>query len=303
MTLQQLKYIITVAECGSISSAAKKLLVAQPSLSKSISELEGEMNITIFLRSNRGVCLSEEGSKFLSYARQVMEQANLLESQYKQKEPVKKVFSVSAQHYSFVVSAFVRLVKEYDKNRYEFTLRETATRDIIEDVRTFRSELGVLFLSHFNRDILLKILHQAELSFTPLFQAKPHIFVSKKNPLAKRDMVTLQDLKPFPRLTYEQGLTNSFYFSEELHSTEESPKSITISDRATLFNLLIGLNGYTISSGILSSNLNGTNIVSIPLESSEIMEIGYISHQNMPLSAMSRRYLFHLKSYISTYEA
>ena len=302
MTLQQLKYVIMVAECGSISSAAQKLLVAQPSLSKAISELEKEMNVILFIRNNRGVFLSDEGTKFLSYARQVVEQADLLESQYKQKEAIRRVFSISAQHYAFVVNAFVQLVKEYNQDQYEFTLRETATHDIIEDVRTFRSELGVLFCSHFNQDVIFRILQQAELSFTPLFEAKPHIFISKKNPLAQKKKVTLADLKAFPRLTYEQGIANSFYFSEELHSTEESPKSIMVSDRASLFNLLIGLNGYTISSGILSSDLNGTNIISIPLVSDEQMKIGYISHTHMPLSPMSERYLFHLKSYIDSYK-
>ena len=205
MTLQQLKYIITIAECGSITSAAGKLLVAQPSLSKSVSELEKEMGITIFYRNNRGVYLSEDGSKFLSYARQVMEQAELLEQQYKQKDTVRRVFAVSSQHYAFVVNAFVALVKEYGKNKYEFTLRESRTHDIIEDVRTSRSELGILFLSNFNREVILRILQNADLKYTSLFTAKPHVFVSSENPLAEKNTVTLDDLKAFPRLTYEQG--------------------------------------------------------------------------------------------------
>ena len=301
MTLQQLKYIIAIAECSSITSAAQKLLVAQPSLSKSVSELEKEMGITIFCRNNRGVYLSDEGSKFLSYARQVVEQAELLEQQYKKKETIRRVFSISAQHNAFVVNALVALVKEYGENKYEFTLRESRTHDIIEDVRTSRSELGVLFLSIFNREVVLRILHNADLKFSSLFTAKPHVFVSRDNPLSHKKKVTLDDLKVFPRLTYEQGINNSFYYSEELHSTEESPKSIIVTDRATLFNLLIGLNGYTISSGVLSSDLNGTDIVSIPLESDEIMEIGYISPTDRPLSAVSERYLEHLKKYIENY--
>lgn len=303
MTLQQLKYIIAIAECGSITSAAQKLLVAQPSLSKSISELEKEMGITIFFRSNRGIYLSDEGTKFLSYARQVVEQADLLEQQYKEKENIRRVFSISAQHYAFVVNAFVALVKEYGENKYEFTLRESRTNDIIEDVRTSRSELGVLFLSKFNREIIQRIVKNADLKFTPLFTAKPHVFVCRNNPLAAKDKVTLSDLTPFPRLTYEQGINNSFYFSEELHSTEASPKSIIVTDRATLFNLLIGLDGYTISSGILSSDLNGTDIVSIPLESDEMMEIGYIAPTDRPVSAVSERYLEHLQKYVEDYQS
>lgn len=302
MTLQQLKYIIAITEGGSITAAAQKLLVAQPSLSKSVSELEKEMGITIFYRNNRGVYLSDEGSKFLSYARQVIEQAELLEQQYKEKETIRRVFSISAQHYAFVVNAFVALVKEYGENKYAFTLRESRTHDIIEDVRTSRSELGVLFLSNFNRKVILRIIQNADLKFTLLVTATPHVFVSRENPLAKRKSVTLEDLKEFPRLTYEQGINNSFYYSEELHSTEESPKNIVVTDRATLFNLLIGLDGYTISSGILSSDLNGTNIVAIPLESDETMEIGYIAPTDRPLGPVSERYLEHLKKYIAEYQ-
>ena len=258
MTLRQLRYIIAVAECGSISAAAEKLLVAQPSLSKAVAELEEEMGITVFFRTPKGIHLSEEGSKFLSYARQVVEQAELLEEQYKGGHRARRVFSISAQHCSFVVNAFVELVRELGEERYEFTLRESRTHDIIEDVRTSRSELGVIFLSSFNRRVILRIVENADLRFTPLFTASPHVFVSRRNPLAGKSSVTLADLKPFPRLTYEQGLMNSFYYSEELHSTEESPKNLIVTDRATLFNLLIGLDGYTISSGILSSDLNGT---------------------------------------------
>ena len=213
MTLQQLKYIIVIAECGSITSAAQKLLVAQPSLSKSVSELEKEMGITIFYRNNRGAYLSEEGSKFLSYARQVIEQADLLEQQYKEKETIRRVFSISSQHYAFVVNAFVALVKEYGENKYEFTLRESRTHDIIEDVRTSRSELGVLFLSKFNREVILRIVQTADLKFTPLLM-RHLMFLSAVKILLQKKYVTL-DLKEFPRLTYEQGINNSFYYSEE----------------------------------------------------------------------------------------
>lgn len=303
MTLRQLRYIIAVAECGSISAAAEKLLVAQPSLSKAVAELEEEMGITVFFRTPKGIHLSEEGSKFLSYARQVVEQAELLEEQYKGGHRARRVFSISAQHYSFVVNAFVELVRELGEERYEFTLRESRTHDIIEDVRTSRSELGVIFLSSFNRRVILRIVENADLRFTPLFTASPHVFVSRRNPLAGKSSVTLADLKPFPRLTYEQGLMNSFYYSEELHSTEESPKNLIVTDRATLFNLLIGLDGYTISSGILSSDLNGTDIVAIPLVSDEKMEIGYIAPKGRPLSAAGERYLKHLEEYIKDYNA
>ena len=303
MTIQQLKYIVEIAETGSITMASQRLFIAQPSLSKSVAELEKEMGITIFNRSNRGVYLSEDGTKFLSYARQIVEQTELLENEYKSAPPPRRVFAVSAQHYAFAVNAFVELVREYGGNKYEFSLRELKTAEIIEDVRTHRSDIGILFLSTFNRDVIRHILQSEEIQFTKLFTAQPHVFVSRQNPLSKRKSVKLSDLYCYPRLTYDQGVKNSFYFAEELHVTAESPKNIVVSDRATLFNLLIGLDGYTISSGILSSDLNGDNIVSIPLESDERMEIGYIITSDRPMNSITRRYIEHLNSYIENYSS
>lgn len=301
MTLQQLRYIIAIAEAGSITSAADKLLVSQPSLSKVVNQIEEEMGITIFNRNNRGVYLSEEGLSFLSYSRQVVEQADLLENKYKNKEKQRRVFSITSHHYAFVVNAFVALVKEYGENKYEFSLRETLTNNIIEDVRTSRSEIGVLFLSDFNRKVILKMLEDADLKFTKLFAVKPHIFVSRKNPLAKEKIVKLSDLKNFPRLLYDQGIKNSFYFAEEPQPIIDSNKNIIVTDRATIFNLMIGLNGYTIASGVLSSDLNGTEIVAIPLQTDEIMEIGYIKNIDRPLSKICISYINHLKTYIKFY--
>ena len=211
------------------------------------------------------------------------------------------MFSVSSQHYAFVVNAFVELVREYGRDKYEFTLRELKTAEIIEDVRTHRSDIGILYLSRFNREVIMHILQNEEIRYEKLFTAKPHVFVSRSNPLIGKKSVTLEDLKAYPRLTYDQGVKNSFYFAEELHITEYAPKSIIVSDRATLFNLLIGLDGYTISSGVLSSDLNGDNIVSIPLESDEQMDIGYIVSSDRPPDNMTERYLDHLKSYIANY--
>lgn len=299
MTLTQLRYVIEVAEAGSISAAAARLFIAQPSLSKAVGELEAEMGVRIFERGARGVRLTDEGTRFLSYARQVVEQADLLESQYLHAEPRRRVFAVSSQHYAFVVNAFVGLVREIGREKYEFSLREGTTAGIIEDVRTQRSVVGVIYLSDFNREIIEGAVKRAELRFEPLFTASPHVFVSRTSPLAGRSSVTLGDLEPFPRLTYDQGSQNSFYFSEELHSTQMVDKQIVVTDRATLFNLLIGLDGYTISSGVLSADLNGEDIVAVPLESDEHMEIGYLHAAGRPLSSVAERYVAHLRSYIA----
>lgn len=301
MTLQQLRYAIAVADAGSITAAAARLFIAQPSLSKALSELEAEMGVTIFERSARGVRPTEDGTRFLSYARQVVEQADLLESQFVHGTPVRRVFAVSSQHYAFVVNAFVELVREIGRERYEFSLREGTTAGIIDDVRTQRSEVGVIYRSEFNREVITGAVRRADLRFEPLFVAAPHVFVSRTSPLAGRESVTLDDLAPFPRLSYDQGAQNSFYFSEELHPTQMVDKQIVVTDRATLFNLLIGLDGYTISSGILSADLNGEDIVSVPLESDERMEVGLLRLAGRPLSPVAARYVEHLREYVAGY--
>ena len=302
MTLQQLRYVIEIVNWGSMNAAAEKLFVTQPSLSNAVKELEKELGIEIFLRSSRGISLSAEGAEFLGYARQVVEQAELLEQRYTDKKPSRRLFSVSTQHYAFSVNAFVNLIREYNQNEYEFTLRETQTHDIIEDVKSLRSEIGVLYLNDFNEKVLLKILRESNLGFHPLFEAKPHVFVSNAHPLSGRASVRLEDLTPYPCLSFEQGVYNSFYYSEEILSTVYHPKSILVSDRATLFNLLIGLDGYTISTGILSEDLNGKNIISIPLISDEIIRVGYIAQKGIGLSAMADAYIANLRRYIATCE-
>lgn len=163
MTLQQLKYAITVAETGTITEAANKLYISQPSLTNAIHELEKEMNIIIFNRTNKGISISKEGEDFLGYARQVLEQAAILEDKYKGDNGDKKKFCVSTQHYSFAVNAFVDLIKKFGQDEYDFSLRETQTYEIIEDVARMRSEIGILFLNDFNEKVITKILKSYDL--------------------------------------------------------------------------------------------------------------------------------------------
>ena len=298
ITLQQLKYVIEVSRSRSISKAAQNLFISQPSLSNAIKELENEIGIAIFLRTNKGIILTTEGSEFLGYARQVVEQAALLENRYSNTQPLQQHFSVSAQHYAFAVSAFVRLLKEYNQEEYEFTLRETKTYEIIADVKNLRSEVGILYVNDFNKKVIYKFLEEGNLIFHQLFEADPHVFISAQNPLAKQDFVTLSDLIPYPYLSFEQGDYNSFYFSEEILSTISRPKNITVSDRATLFNLLIGLNGYTISTGVISHKLNSKEIVAVPLLVDERITVGYITHKNVKNSPLANIYIEYLKASI-----
>ena len=298
MTFQQLKYVITVAETGTITEAAGKLYVSQPSLTKAIHELEKEMNIVIFNRTNKGISLSREGDEFLGYARQVLDQAAILEDKYKGGHGGKKKFCVSTQHYSFAVNAFVDLIKQYGQDEYDFSLRETQTYEIIEDVARMRSEIGILFLNDFNEIVMDKILKAHDLEFHLLFIAKPHVFISRNHPLAGREIITNEELEQYPYLSYEQGEHNSFYFSEEIFSPFERKKNIRVRDRATLFNLLIGLNGYTVCSGVIDEKLNGKDIIAVPLAQESNMRIGYISHRKGMISRVGNSYLEALNQYL-----
>lgn len=298
MKLQQLRYVVKVAECGSITEASRRLFVSQPSITASIRDLENEMGVHIFERTNKGVIVSEEGETFLGYARQVLDQADLLEGKYKGTSEQVPHFSVSCQHYSFAVNAFVDVIREFDAARYDFTLREEQTHEIIEDVAHMKSELGILYLSEHNREVIERMLAANELVFEGLFCAAPHVFVCADHPLADHSSVTLEDLEDYPFLSYEQGSYNSFYYSEELTSTFERRKNIRVRDRATLFNLVMGLNGYTVCSGVISHELNGPGIISIPLDVDEYMEIGIITRKNTTLTRYGQAYIDAIRQHI-----
>lgn len=297
MTLQQLRYIVEVAKTGNITDAAKNLFISQPSLTNAIKELEKEANIVIFNRTNKGVVTTRQGEEFLSYARQVLEQVGLLEEKFMNNKEPKPQFSVSCQHYSFAVNAFVDIIKKFDASEYDFTLRETQTHEIIEDVSHLKSELGVIYTSSKNEEIIMKLIKQNDLKFKEIVVAKPHVFISSKHPLASKESIKLDELQGYPYLTFEQGQYNSFYFAEEIVNTFDCKKNIKVRDRATLFNLVIGLNGFTVSSGIISNELNFENIIAKPLVMDEYMKIGVITHKNIPLSRYGEAYLEALQKY------
>lgn len=303
MTLQQLHYVITIAEAGSLNKAAEILYIAQPSLTSSVRELEKEVGITIFNRSGRGVTLTQDGSEFLIYARQVYNQYESLMEKYVRPENLKKKFGVSTQHYSFAVKAFVELVKKFDTSRYEFAIRETKTKDVIGDVASMRSEIGILYLSDFNRAAINKILRGNNLEFHHLIECRAYVYLWSGHPLAKRDSIGFDDLRDYPCLSFEQGDASSFYFAEEILSTKEYTRTIKANDRATMLNLMIGLMGYTLCSGIICEELNGDDYVAVPfqadsIDESSVMEIGYIVKQNTSLSNIGSLYIKEIKEYL-----
>lgn len=307
MTLQQLHYAITISETGSLNKAAEILYVAQPSLSGSMQDLEKELGITIFHRSGRGVSLTNDGLEFITYARQVYHQYETLMDKYGKSGTLKKKFGVSTQHYSFAVKTFVEMVKNFNTAEYEFAIRETKTREVIEDVSTLRSEIGILYLSDFNRNVLTRLFKSNDLVFHKLIDCQVYVYLWKGHPLAKEPVIRMEQLNEYPCLSFEQGGNSSFYFAEEIFSTNEYPRTIKANDRATMLNLMIGLNGYTLCSGIICEELNGSDYAAVPLESEgngtyNHMEIGYIVKKNQILSKMGSLYIQETERYLSEQE-
>lgn len=304
MTLQQLNYVITISETGSLNKAAEVLYVAQPSLTSAIKELEKELGVPIFHRSGKGVTLTNDGMEFLLHARQIYQQYEALLDKFGKPGARKKKFGVSTQHYSFVVKAFVEMVKRFDTKEYEFAMRETKTYDVINDVSTLKSEIGILFLSDFNRKIITKLLSANHLEFHRLIDCQAYVYLWRGHPLAGRSSITFAELDDYPCLSFEQGDNGSFYFAEEILSTNEYPRMIKACDRATILNLMVGLNGYTLCSGIICEELNGPEYVAVPFEADDInqnsaMEIGYIVKKNIILSEMGRLYIDELEKYLA----
>ena len=297
MTLQQLRYLITVAERGSMTEAAKSLFISQPSLSNAIKEVERNVGFRIFNRSRSGITLTAKGMEFLGYARQVVQQMDILESKYGGAPDPKQRFCVSTQHYTFTANAFVELVKEHGREQYDFMLNETQTHQIIEDVRNRFSDLGILYLSRANTRVLTAEFARNDVEFHALFEVHPHVFLRRGHPLTQYGHVSLKDLRHYPKLGFIQGRYESANYAEDPFNGVDSDRTIHVSDRAAIENLMIGLDGYTIATGILPDRLHGDEIVSLPLDEDERMRIGYITNKGQTLSELSTTYIDKLRRY------
>ncbi|MCD8230375.1 MAG: LysR family transcriptional regulator [Clostridiales bacterium] len=302
MTLIQLSYIITIAETGSMNRAAEKLLVSQPSLTNAVKELEKELGVTLLYRSGRGVVLTNDGMEFLPYARDIYSKYQALLGKYGKNGTYKKKFGVSSQHYSFAVKAFVDMAKDYDMSQYEFAIRETMTREVIRDVSTMRSEIGILYLSDFNRKAMIKLMKSANLEFHHLVDCHAYVYLWKHHPLAMEESIGMEQLADYPCLSFEQGSDSTFYLAEEVLATNEYAQSIKANDRGTMLNLMVGLNGYTLCSGIICEELNGDDFVAVPFrekeEAADTMEIGFVMLKNMVLSPVGEKYVAAIKKYL-----
>ena len=305
MTIQQLKYTITIANQGSFNKASEVLYISQPSLTESIKELEKELNITIFYRSGKGVTLTNEGVEFLAYARELYGQFENVLERYGENGNRKKMFSVSTQHYTFAVKSFVELVKKLDTSEFEFSIREEQTQKVIDDVINMNSEIGILYLSSFNMPVIGKLLRQNHLEFHELISCEAYVYLWKGHPLANKERISFDELKDYPCLSFEQGGNGSMYFAEEILASYPYPRMIRATDRATMLNLMVGLNGYTLCSGVICEELNGSDFTSVPFapddnHPGETMKVGYITKKNLLLSKVGRMYVEELKNTLNT---
>ncbi len=287
-----------------MNKAAETLFISQPSLTNAVKDLEKEVGISIFLRTSRGVIPTREGEEFLLYARQLYQQYELIHEKYIETKNIKRKFGVSTQHYSFVVKAFVDTVKQFGTLNYEFAIRETKTFDVICDVGNFKSEIGLLYLNDFNRKVIEKMLDENDCEFKKLIDCDAYVYIWKNHPLADRKSISFDELKDYPCLSFEQGENGSFYFAEEILSTNEYQRTIKATDRATMLNLMVGLNGYTLCSGIICEELNGGDYIAVPFEADEdnpnsSMEIGYIIKKNTVPSQIGDVFIKELSNYLS----
>lgn len=306
LTFQQLRYAVGIANTGSFSKAAEMLFISQPSLTTAIQDLEKEIGITIFNRTNRGVTLTPEGEEFIARANELINHFKSVVKRYGKEEQKKKRFAVSTQHYSFAVKSFMNMVKSYNIDDYDFALRETKTKEVIDDVISLRSEIGIIYLSDFNRKYITYLLKENDLVFQKLIVCNAYAYMWKNNPLASKQYVTLEDLSQYPCLSFEQGESGNYYFAEEILSTNEYHKTIKANDRATMLNFMVGLNGYTLCSGIISEEINGSDYVAVPFkddngENDRNMEIGYIVKKNFMLSTICRIYIREMEEYLKAY--
>ncbi len=302
MTLQQIKYVITVAEKGSMNKAAEELFVAQPTLTAAIHELEKEVGITIFIRTSRGVFLTSEGQEFLNDARQLYQEYEWISDKYSDISTMKQKFSVSSQHYSFVDKAFVETVKQFGTQSFDFSIREEETSRVIENVKEMRSQVGIIFLSDFNRKILTKLLHDGGLEFNHIIDTSAYVYLWKKHPLASNAFITFDELKNYPCLSFDQGPDASAYLAEEILTELDYPRMIHATDRATMLNLMVGLNGYTLCSGIICEELNGSDYIAVPFqgddnESESRMELGYIQKKGYLQNRVGKTFLNEVMRY------
>jgi len=298
MTILQLKYVISIAGSKSLREAASRLYVSQPALSTAIRELEEELGIQLFERTNKGIRLTEQGNEFLAYAKEAVSRYELIEDRYLDRDKEKIHFSVSMQHYVFAVHAFIQVTREADPEKFVFSVHETRTDEVLNNVRSLKSEVGVVSFSRSNEKVMKKLFREYQLEFTPLLTRETFVYVWKDHPEAKRKELSLEDMKKYPCISFDQSSESEFYLTEEALGDYDFDKLIKTNDRATSAELMAALNGYAVGTGVMTSSLTlKEGFVTIKLKEEDPLTIGYIVRSNHALSEMGQRYIEELLKY------
>lgn len=301
MTIQQCKYVLEISKTGSFNEASKRLFIAQSSLSASIRSLEKEFGIEIFTRTRNGVCLTEEGAEFVRYAEQMVEHNNFIENRYRANTNRKKLHIVT-QHYDFVADIFCGLLRETEDDKFYFSLRETKTYEVIKEIETASSDIGIIAIKDNDLDLMTRFLGSKNIDFIPVLNAKPHVFIRSGHVLCSRKKIKAEDLIKFPYVSYEQGSHSSTFFTEEIFNGNEVKKHVEISDRATLMNVLLTTDCYTVGTGIMPSALNDGKILSIPFETERFYYLGYITNKTCKNMPTVEKFIGQLKSFAEKIE-
>jgi len=298
MTILQLKYVITIATSSSMREAANRLFITQPALSLAINNIEDELGIALFYRTNRGISLTKEGEEFLAYAKQAVSQFEIIEDKYQKNRSGQKRFAVSLQHYVFAIHAFVNTIKQFKEKEYVYSLHETRTDEVLNDVKSLKSEVGIISYSSSNEKIMMKLLKEYQLKFVPVMKRDTYVYVWNEHPLADKAELSLKDLEDYPCISFDQSSENTFYLSEEALSDYDFKKQIKSTDRATTAELMVALNGYSIGTGIMIDSYSlKEGFVAIKLKEEDPLVIGYIVKENHALSDIASAFLNEIIQY------
>ena len=298
MNINQLKYVLEIADSSSMREASTRLYISQPALSASIRELEEELGILIFERTNKGISLTDEGRDFISYAKKAVGQYEILEDRYLAKDSGRERFSVSTQHYNFAIKAFTAVIQSMQPEKYSFSIHETKTKEVLDDVRSLKSEVGVVSFSGSNEAVIRKLFRDYDLEFTPLMKKETYVYVWKDHELAGRKEISIEEMQKYPCISFDQSDDGRFYLTEEAMADYSFDKMIKSDDRATSMEIIAELGGYAIGSGMLSEEdavLQG--LTSIKLKEEDPLTIGYITRKGSRLSVYGDAYIAELLKY------
>ncbi len=301
MTLQQCVYVLKIHDTGTFSEAARQLFIAQSGLSNSVKLLEEELKIKIFERTKNGAVLTSEGAEFIRYAEQMVAQSEFILDRYGSQSK-KDRLHISTQHYDFIADVFCEFIDKCQSGGYNVSLKEKMTHEVIYDVETAMSDVGVIAVKKRDFEIMMRYLQTRDLSFFELLKTPPHMFVKSSHPLSGKTSVHYGELQGYPYVSYDQGkYNNSSLFTEEMSDNVVSDKHIVISDRATLMNMLLKTDCYTVGTGIMPSDLNDGKIISIPIVTDEEYSVGYVVKRNRVNTKMAEQFISLLNSFSSRY--